>query len=317
MYGHYSVRYFCALFGKTRQAWYDQSSRQAEQQLSDTLILKLVAELRNDLPRVGTRKLHHLLNGKLGEHNIKIGRDKLYDLLGHHGYLLRYRRRKAYTTDSNHPYRKYPNLIRELMLTRPNQLWVSDITYIRLSQGFCYLSIITDAYSRKIVGYCLHPTLSSQGAINALTMAEKQLKGRHSIIHHSDRGIQYCCADYVQLLTHYNIRISMTENGDPYENAIAERVNGILKNEFFLHKNFTSFTEAYHAVDEAIRKYNTIRPHSSCDYLTPVVAHEQSGWLRKRWKNSQQDVDMLITQNDLLGSENQDVINMTTSDNNN
>lgn len=298
MYGHYSVRYICSLFGKSRQGWYDQSDQQAEQQLSETLILKLVGEIRQDLPRLGTRKLYHLLHGQLQAHHIKIGRDKLYSLLGHHGYLLRYRRRKAYTTDSNHPYRKYPNLIRELMLTKANELWVSDITYIRLLQGFCYLSIITDAYSRKIVGYCLHSSLSSQGAIDALLMAIKQADKRHSLIHHSDRGIQYCCSDYVQLLVHHHIRISMTENGDPYENAIAERVNGILKNEFDLHKSFSSLAEAQQAVGEAVRKYNHIRPHSSCDYLTPVMAHQQNGRLRKRWKTEPADVDMLITQTD-------------------
>ena len=298
MYGQYSVRYFCSLFGKSRQAWYELTHRQSEQQLSDTIVLKLVAELRSELPRLGTRKLYHLLGRKLEEHHIKIGRDKLYELLGHHGYLLRYRKRKIYTTNSNHPYRKYPNLIRELMLSKPNQLWVSDITYIRVNQGFSYLSIITDAYSRKIVGYHLHPTLSSEGPIEALRMALRQAKGRHHLIHHSDRGIQYCCRDYVQLLEHQYIQISMTEKGDPYENAIAERVNGILKNEFDLHKTFGSFTDAQQAVEQAISKYNHIRPHASCDYLTPVVAHEQSGWLRKRWKAEPADVDMLITHHD-------------------
>lgn len=296
MYGQYSVRYFCSLFGMSRQAWYDQKDRQAEQQLSDTLVLKLVAEIRNELPRVGTRKLCHLLNHRLLPHGITIGRDKLYELLGHHGYLLRYRRRKVYTTDSNHPYRKYPNLIRELMLTKASQLWVSDITYIRIHQGFAYLSIITDAYSRKIVGYCLHPTLSSEGAIHSLRMALQQCSTKQNLIHHSDRGIQYCCTDYVQLLESNQIRISMTEKGDPYENALAERVNGILKNEFDLHKTFGSFTEARQGVEQAISKYNHVRPHSSCDYLTPVLAHEQNGFLRKRWKTAA--VDMLITEID-------------------
>lgn len=300
MYGQYSVRYFCALFGKSRQGWYELIHRQGEQQLSDTIVLKLVAELRSELPRVGTRKLLHLLKPKLQEHQIRIGRDKLYELLAHHGYLLRYRRRKAYTTDSNHPYRKYPNLIRELILTKPNQLWVSDITYLRMNQKFCYLSIITDAYSRKIVGYCLHPSLSSEGPIDALRMALRQSKGRHLLIHHSDRGIQYCCRDYVRLLEYHYIQISMTEKGDPYENAIAERVNGILKNEFDLHKTFGSFPEAQQVVELAISKYNHVRPHASCDYLTPVMAHEQSGWLRKRWKAAPVDVDILITHNDPL-----------------
>lgn len=264
--------------------------------MSETLVLKLVVELRKELPRLGTAKLQHLLNVQLEAHQIRIGRDKLYQLLSYHGYLIRYRRRKIYTTDSNHPYRKYPNLIRDLLLTKSNQLWVSDITYIRLTHGFCYLSIVTDAYSRKIVGYCLHSTLSSQGAINALVMAIRQSKGRQSLIHHSDRGIQYCCSDYVRLLEHYQIRISMTENGDPYENAIAERVNGILKTEFDLYRSFASLADAAQAVDQAVHKYNHIRPHSSCDYLTPIVAHEQSGLLRKRWKSGPQAVDMLITQ---------------------
>lgn len=284
MYPHYSVRYFCSLFGKSRQAWYEQCECASEQHLADVIVLKLVDEIRLELPRAGVPKLHYMLRESLQAHKIKMGRDALYELLGNHGYLIRYRRRKPYTTDSNHHYKKYPNLIRELMLTCPGQLWVSDITYIRLTQGFCYLSIITDAYSRKIVGYCLYPTLHSDGVINALLMAAKQSKRQATLIHHSDRGTQYCCTDYVQLLQHYNIRISMTENGDPYENAIAERVNGILKGEFYLDKTFMNFNEAKQTVHHAVEKYNHVRPHASCDYLTPVVAHEQSGILRKRWK---------------------------------
>lgn len=287
MYPQYGIRYFCSLFGKSRQAWYDLCDRAGEQQLSDTIVLKLVEEIRRELPRAGVPKLHYLLQPSLHAHNIKLGRDALYDLLGKYGYLIRYRRRKPYTTDSNHPFKKYPNLIRELLLTNPGRLWVSDITYIRLSQGFCYLSIITDAYSRKIVGYCLYPTLHSQGVINALLMATKHSKRGEALIHHSDRGVQYCCSDYVQLLEHYNIRISMTEKGDPYENAIAERVNGILKGEFALSNTFSSFQEAEQAVQQSIEKYNHIRPHASCNYLTPVVAHEQSGVLRKRWKKKE------------------------------
>lgn len=285
MYPHLSVRYFCSLFGKSRQAWYEQVNRQSEEHLSNTIVLKLVKEIRENLPRAGVPKLHFMLREKLSAHRIKMGRDALYELLGEHGYLIRYRRRKPYTTDSNHPYRKYPNLIRELMLTHPGQLWVSDITYIRLLQGFCYLSIITDAYSRKIIGYNLHTTLHSDGAIDALLMAAKQSKRQSTLIHHSDRGTQYCCADYVQLLNHYGIQISMTEKGDPYENAIAERVNGILKEEFLLNKTFSSFSDAEQAVHNAVEKYNHIRPHSSCDYLTPVQAHEHNGFLRKRWKS--------------------------------
>ena len=285
MYGHYSVRYFCALFGKSRQAWYEQCSQSEKLQLSNTIVLKLVEEIRIRLPRAGVPQLYQMLQEPFKQHGIKMGRDGLYELLGTHGYLIRYRRRKPYTTDSNHPYKKYPNLIKDMLLTHPGQLWVSDITYLRHSEGFCYLSIITDAYSRKIVGYKLHPTLHSQGAIDALIMAATTSKRGEKLIHHSDRGVQYCCTDYVQMLEHYNINISMTENGDPYENAIAERVNGILKGELLLGKTFASYAEAIKAVDEAIESYNDVRPHASCDYMTPAIAHEQNGILRKRWKN--------------------------------
>ena len=286
MYPQFSLRFICGLFGKTRQGWHQWQERKEDQSLSDIIILKLVKEIRQSLPRIGTRKLLHMLQGKLQEHHIQIGRDKLYDLLGHHGLLLRYRRRKPYTTDSNHPYRKYPNLIRELLLTQSSQLWVSDITYLRLAHGFCYLSIVTDAYSRKIIGYQVHPTLAAEGAIGALTMAVRECKPGKTLIHHSDRGIQYCCGDYVKMLEHCNISISMTEKGDPYENAIAERVNGILKGEFFLEKTFATLEHAREEVLNAVDAYNHQRPHASCDYLTPALAHEQSGILRKRWKPS-------------------------------
>ena len=215
--------------------------------MAAAIVLKLVKEIREDLPRAGVPKLHFLLQEKLAVHDIKMGRDALYQLLGEHGYLLRYRRRKPYTTNSNHPYKKYPNLIRDIKyLTHPGQLWVSDITYIRLLNSFCYLSIVTDAYSHKIIGYCLHPTLHSDGPVNALLLAAKS-KRQVTLIHHSDRGSQYCCAEYVRILNQYEIKISMTEKGDPYENAIAERVNGILKGEFFLAKTFASFIDAAEA----------------------------------------------------------------------
>jgi transposase InsO family protein len=278
------VRYYCSLFGRSRQGWYEQTKSEDQQHMADTIVLKLVKEIRQDLPRAGVPKLHFMMQQKLEAHGIKMGRDALYRLLGEHGYLLRYRRTKPYTTDSNHPYKKYPNLIRDIpYLTHPGQLWVSDITYIRLLNGFCYLSIVTDAYSHKIIGHCLHPTLHSDGPITALVMALKS-KRQSSLIHHSDRGSQYCCADYVHLLEHHHLQISMTEHGDPYENAIAERVNGILKDEFSLNKTFASHSEAQQALTQAVEKYNHIRPHASCNNLTPVQAHDQNGILRKRWK---------------------------------
>lgn len=284
MYPTVAVGRLCALFGKTRQAWYSAADQRHEQELAETIILKLVQEVRTDLPRAGVPQLMEKLRAPLRDHGIKIGRDALYELLGRHGYLLRYRRRRPYTTDSRHQYKKYPNLIRHLVLTHPGQLWVSDITYLRLVQGFCYLSIVTDAYSRKIVGYRLHPTLHSQGVLEALQQALKTAKRSRTLVHHSDRGVQYCCAAYVQQLERAGIAISMTEQGDPYENAIAERVNGILKGEFLLARTFSSFTEAAAAVSAAVHKYNHLRPHSSVGYLTPAVADETSGVLRNHWR---------------------------------
>ncbi len=284
MYSQFSVGYYCRLFGKTRQAFYDQRKEGTDKGLQEVLALKLVMEIRRDLPRCGTDKLHHMLQPSFEAHGIKVGRDGLYALLGSHGMLIRQRKRKPYTTNANHRYKKYLNLIRDMIVTSAGQLWVSDITYIRHAGGFCYLSIITDAYSHKIVGYKLNPTLHSQGPIDALLMAGTDTKQTSSLIHHSDRGIQYCCNDYVQMITHMGIELSMTENGDPYENAVAERVNGILKYEHGLNATFSSYAQAVIAVAEAIRKYNELRIHDSTGRLTPMVAHEQNGILKKYWK---------------------------------
>lgn len=284
LYAQYGVSYYCRLFGKTRQAFYEQQNKPNDGGLQTAFVLQLVKEIRTDLPRCGTEKLHHLLQPKLVAHGIKIGRDGLYDLLGEHGYLIRFRRRKPYTTNSNHHYKKYPNLIQKLVITRAGKLWVSDITYIRLINGFAYLSIITDAYSHKIVGYKLHPTLAAQGAIDALQMAAMDVKISSELIHHSDRGIQYCCHDYVQEINRLHIQLSMTENGDPYENPIAERINGILKYEHSLNATFVNYEAAKSATELAVKNYNTLRPHDSCNRLTPVAAHELSGLLKKHWK---------------------------------
>lgn len=284
LYSHYSVSYYCKLFGKSRQAFYEQIKAPGDKGLQDALVLKLVAEIREDLPRCGADKLHFMLHQTFAAHQIKLGRDGLYRMLGKYGLLIRYRKRKPYTTNSHHHYKKYPNLIRDMVINAAGQLWVSDITYIRQLNGFSYLSIITDAYSHKIVGYKLHPTLHSEGAIDALVMANKDVKKTDKLIHHSDRGIQYCCNDYVQMIEHAGIQLSMTEKGDPYENAIAERVNGILKHEHGLQQTFASYQQATTAVDDAIKKYNEIRIHDSCDRLTPVMAHEQKGVLKKHWK---------------------------------
>jgi len=232
---------------------------------------------------MGGEKLLFLMQPLFDEHDIKCGRDKFYDLLRAHGLIIRRRKPEPKTTNSNHFYRKYPNIVRDIKISSAGKLWVSDITYIRTEQGFVYLSLITDAYSKKIVGWSLWPDLTSTGALNALKMAVECENTTEKLIHHSDRGIQYCCYDYVNYLKGSNIGISMTENGDPYENAIAERVNGILKKEYDLYDTFNDYNQAHEAVKVAIDKYNNHRPHRSCDMLTPQIAHVKTGMLKKHW----------------------------------
>jgi transposase InsO family protein len=182
--------------------------------------------------------------------------------------------------------RKYPNLIKEFISVRPHQLWVSDITYLETKQGFVYLFLITDAYSRKIIGWNLSDTLEAQNAVAALRMALRQLPNNvRDIYHHSDRGSQYCSSEYVKLLRNRNFKISMTENGDPLENAIAERVNGILKTEWIYDLKLEDTKEAIKQVNRIIRIYNSRRPHDSIQRLTPNIAHQRHGELNKLWKN--------------------------------
>lgn len=248
----------------------------------------MVNMIREDLPKVGVRKLHYILNEQLVKYDIKIGRDKLFDLLREWGMLIKKRRKSKTTTYSNHWLRKYPNLIVNKQIYKSNQVWVSDITYIHVKDSFAYLSLLTDAYSRKVLGYCLNETLARDGPIKALKMAIEQ-KGKSHVTHHSDRGIQYCSKDYVQLLNQNFIRISMTDKGNPYENAIAERVNGILKHEFSCNKVFSSFTDAKVFIEKSITNYNGIRPHMSCGYLTPNEAHVTEMKIKKKWKNYYQE----------------------------
>jgi len=285
LYPGIGLRVICELFGKTRQSHYKQQWAEDKQAMRDAIIIKRVKEIRTDMPRIGTRKLQFLLTDILLQHEIQIGRDLLFDLLSEYGMLIRKRKRKkVYTTDSNHPFRKYPNLIKELIVIQANQLWVSDITYISLIGRFAYLSLITDAYSRKIIGYCLYPTLEKEGPLIALKMAIDNNQLSAGMIHHSDRGLQYCCTAYISTLTNNGISISMTEQGDPYENAIAERVNGILKTEFEISKTFPTLESAQQTIQKAIWTYNEQRPHASCNYLTPSQAHKVQGVLKSRWK---------------------------------
>jgi putative transposase len=274
------------VFGKTRQAWYYHNTYHKNLQMHHVIVVRLVKELRMLHPRIGTRKLFFLLQVAFNEHQIKVGRDQLYTILDQYGLLVRIRKRRSITTNSNHSFYKYSNLIQGLTLTRKNQLWVSDITYIRLQDGFAYLNLITDAYSKKIVGYCLYATLSATGTITALNEAILIENPKcNQLIHHSDRGVQYCCTDYVDILRTQQIRISMSAKGDPYQNAIAERINGILKEEYLLNQTFKNIEDARESTEKAIKIYNHKRPHNSLNYYTPIQAHEITGIVNTTWKN--------------------------------
>lgn len=279
-----SLRVLCRLLGYTRQAYYKQRRRVERRAIGAEIILQEVARIRTTQRRVGVRKLHHIMASFTREHAVEIGRDALYDLLREHSMLVRRRRRRGpRTTFSAFWMRRYPNLAREFAPVASNQLWVSDITYIRIKEGFAYLSLITDAYSRKIVGYHLNGDLSAKGPATALRMALRNNPKREGLIHHSDRGLQYYSGKYMKLLG-ADIRVSMSEKSDPLENAIAERVNGILKQEL-LAKSFSSLAEARRQIGQAVTTYNHLRPHLSIDMLTPAEAHATSGPLTRRWKN--------------------------------
>lgn len=275
----------CSLLGYSRQAYYQHIKIQAQEALQEDLLVQEVLRIRKSQKRIGTRKLLVIMNLFMQQHTIKLGRDAFFEILRNQGLLVRKRKRsRPQTTFSNHWLRKYQNLIIGFVPNAPNQLWVSDITYIHLEDGFAYLSLITDAYSHKIVGFHLCKDLSAKGCIMALKMALKNNPSRNNLIHHSDRGLQYCCHAYVDLLQDNGINISMTQNGDPRENAMAERVNGILKDEL-LEICYPAFTQAQVAIAAAITTYNFQRPHSSVDMLTPVIAHTKTGELKKHWKN--------------------------------
>lgn len=264
--------------------------RRLKASVDDEIVLVYVHEIRKQQPRLGTRKLYSMLGDVLKSNSIKMGRDNFFKLLRAHELLVKPRRRRIRTTDSNHMFWKYPNLIREYVPTGPEQIWVCDLTYLSTVNGFVYLSLVTDQYSKKIMGYYVSPTLETNGPLEALKMALKhRIHFGSKLIHHSDRGIQYCCGDYIAVLKKHGIQISMSAKGNPYENAVAERVNGILKSEFYLDRYFDNINQVRHIVKESILIYNTQRPHASCDYLTPDEAHECKGILKKRWKNYKPD----------------------------
>lgn len=193
--------------------------------------------------------------------------------------------------------KKYPNVVKKMIVDQPEQLWVSDITYLRTHTGHCYLSLVTDAYSRKIMGYEVLDNLTLAGPLNALKMALRNRSYNNPLIHHSDRGLQYCSEDYIALLKQNKIGISMTENGDPYENALAERINGILKQEFLFVGSFTNHEQARLVVKDAVQTYNQQRPHLSCQMLTPNVVHCQKVLPNKTWTKKIKQKSALILEN--------------------
>ena len=274
------------MFGITRQAYYQYFWRESDYQIEEELLIQEVRNIRKRQPMIGTRKLYGMLQSFMIQHQIKVGRDALFELLASNGLLVRRKKKKAQTTFSSHWLRKYPNLIKGIEPTKPNQIWVADITYLETDIGFVYISLITDAYSRKIVGYHVADNLLAISSVEALKMALVNMpKNLENLIHHSDRGIQYCAQEYVNVLQDYQVKISMTQNGDPLENAIAERVNGILKNELLPNIKVKNLEHVQKLLKEIVLIYNDERPHMSIALLTPSQAHQLDGKLKRYWKS--------------------------------
>lgn len=242
----------------------------------ESQIIALVKDRRKLLCRLGTRKLHHILKSDFESKNLKCGRDKLFTYLRKQHLLIKPKRRYVQTTDSKHWLRKYPNLIKDLAVTEPEQIWVTDITYVKTEEGNCYINMLTDAYSKKIVGYAMADNMETGSMINAYKMAlQNKLDRSKQTVHHSDRGLQYCSKEYVRLSKLNNCLISMTENGDPYENALAERMNRTIKEEFGLGEILKTRKQGYQLLEEAVNLYNNYRPHLSLNYMTPNEVHKK------------------------------------------
>lgn len=260
----------------SRQAYYKRNQRQDAHQECDQRVAEFVCERRMRQPRLGTRKLHYLLQQQPLE-ALRVGRDRLFDILRERRLLVTRQRAYHKTTDSHHRFRRHPNLLKsgpdQVIPQRPEQIWVADITYLPTVEGVAYLSLVTDAYSRKIVGYHVHAGLKTASVEQALRMAVKQRQTKTALIHHSDRGSQYCSYAYQRLHAQHGIRCSMTDGYDCYQNALAERVNGILKGELLL-KRPHNLTQARQMVRESVSIYNTERPHLALKYKTPDAVHQ-------------------------------------------
>ena len=269
-----SIDRLCEKVGMTRQNFHKARKVREKWELDADFIVGLVFRERSEQPRLGGRKLYSILKAELESAGISIGRDRFFEVLRDNNLLIEPSKRSTRTTDSYHTLPVFTNTFKEMDLTGPNEAWVSDITYIRVKGSFIYLSLITDAWSRKIVGFHAGNSLESIGCQKALEMALKGLPAGKYPVHHSDRGCQYCCHAYVNMLKDADMGISMTEENHCYENALAERVNGILKDEYSLSSVFASQKQATEAIAQAVRLYNNKRPHTSLGYKTPASVHE-------------------------------------------
>ncbi|WP_221404913.1 IS3 family transposase [Cloacibacterium normanense] len=270
-----------------RQIYYRSTKRSRTSKNKAEQVVELVENIRMKMPKIGGRKLYFMLNEPLK--TLKIGRDKFFNILKANYLLITPKRSYHITTNSHHRFRKHKNLVLDYQITKPNQVWVADITYIGNRKNPSYLSLITDAYSKKIVGHYVAENLTTEGSLLALKKAINTTELKElSLIHHSDRGLQYCSDEYQKILEKNNIKCSMTQNSDPYENAVAERINGILKQEFNIDKFDVETKIKRKIVEESIEIYNELRPHFSNHYLTPNQMHKQEKLKIKTYKNKNQ-----------------------------
>lgn len=260
----------------SRQNYYREKRQRQREEMDEELVVELVKEQRRWHPRMGTRKLLRKIGPQLDATGIRLGRDRLFEILRRQDLLIPKKRRKGLSTNSLHRFHKYLNRLKEADITGVHQAWVSDLTYIRSEEGWLYLSLVTDDFSRRIVGWEASDGLETEGCLSSLEQALGQLPEGSRPIHHSDRGIQYCCDAYTKRLQDQGVRISMTEENHCYENAKAERVNGILKQEYGLGIRFRTKAQARQAIKQAIWLYNEARPHLSLDYQTPAEVHRRA-----------------------------------------
>lgn len=262
--------------GLSRQAYYKSHDRERELAHQAEAVVKLVAPIRRSQPRIGTRKLHSMLSDDFAQAQMKVGRDRLFHILRYARLLVAPLRAYHKTTQSHHRFRRHPNLLKagpdQVVPTGPEQVWVADITYLPTHGKFVYLSLVTDAYSRKIVGHHVHGSLQTEEVSQALKMALRDRRGKAPLIHHSDRGIQYCSTYYQEIHRRYGLVCSMTDGYDCYQNALAERINGILKGEFLLNRP-ADLAQAAKMVAQSVRIYNQERPHTALKYKTPDAVH--------------------------------------------